>query len=202
MVNRNAIPGRPLELTEAGQPAGGWDAGKLTEGYRLGTYLGRKDISIPMLSAAVGRERLFDVFLSLLAPLGEIVDVILETSHDCRGDRHHDLRRTHIDRPVLESYVCEFEDLLTNDGCTGIAVIAPDRPMEVQFDEHKVLTCYAVDLRPFRRVLRAAGIPRSQSMRLISEAAHLHHTRREYAQQFDDFAMRLGVGESLQPVTG
>lgn len=189
-------------LTNAGQPADGLVAGKLTEGYRLGTYSGRKGIRIPVLSAAVGRDRLFDVFLDLLAPLGDIVDVILETSHDCRGDWHHDLRRTHIDRPVLESYLCEFEDLLINDGCAGIAVIASDRPMEVQFDEHKVLMCYAADLRPFRRVLRTAGIPRSQSMRFISEAAHLHHTRPEYAQQFDDFAMRLGVGESLQSVIG
>lgn len=149
---------RPCLLTDAIRPAA--DSGvPLYEGYRLETYRGRPGLQIPVLAAAVSRERLFDVFLQLLDPLGEIVDVVLETSHGNTADRHRDLRRTHIDRPVLESYMCEFEDLLLNDGCTGVAVVASGRPMEVQFDEHKLLICYARNLKPFRRVLKAAGIP-------------------------------------------
>ena len=42
-----------------------------------------------------------------------------------------DLRRDHIDLPVLASYLCEFEELLTHDGCAGIAVMAPGRTVEV-----------------------------------------------------------------------
>ena len=191
----------PCQLTDAIRPAAG-SSTPLVEGYRLETYRGRPGLRIPALAAAVSRERLFDVFLQLLAPLGDMVDVVLETSHGNSADRHRDLRRTHIDRPVLESYFCEFEDLLLNDGCTGVAVVSSGRPMEVQFDEHKLLICYARNLKPFRRILRAAGVPRRYDLRLISEAAHLHHSRPGDARQFKQLALRLGVGGSVRKVTG
>jgi hypothetical protein len=196
-----------FRLTDAVRPAPadprrGAPAEWPSEGYRLDTYRGRPGLCIPALAAAASRERLFDLFLSLLEPLGEVVDVVLETSHDSTGDRHRDLRRSHIDRPVLESYLCEFEDLLLNDGCTGVAVIATGRPMEVQLDEHKLLLCYARDLRPFRRRLRAAGVPRRQDLHLICDGPHLHNSRPAYVRQLRDLALRLGVGESVRKVTG
>jgi hypothetical protein len=190
-----------MQMTDAVRPADDAVA-PLVEGYRLDVYRGKPGVRIPVLAAAVGRDRLFDVFLQLLDPLGEVVDVVLETSHGTAADRHRDLRRTHIDRPVLESYLCEFEDLLLNDGCTGVAVVATGRPMEVQFDEHKQLLCYARNLKPFRSILRANGITRRQDLRLISEAAHLHHTRPDDAVMFRDLALRLGVGGSVRKVTG
>jgi hypothetical protein len=192
---------RPCHLTEAVRPAANSGV-PLFEGYRVETYRGRPGLQIPALAAAVSRDQLFDVFLQLLDPLGEVVDVVLETSHGNPNDRHRDLRRTHIDRPVLESYLCEFEELLLNDGCTGVAVVANGRPMEVQFDEHKLLICYARNLKPFRRILKSAGIPRRQDLRLITEAAHLHHSSPEDARQFRDLALRLGVGGSVRKVTG
>ena len=192
---------RPLRLTDAVRPAAA-SAVPLVEGYRLETYHGRPGLQIPALAAAIGRDRIFDIFLQLLDPLGDVVDVVLETSHGSSGDRHRDLRRTHIDRPVLASYLCEFEDMLLNDGCTGVAVVACGRPMEVQFDEHKLLICYARNLKPFRRVLRAAGVPRRSDLRLITEAAHLHHSCPDHARQFRDLALRIGVGGSVRKVTG
>src|SRR5262245_53602357 len=107
------------------------------QGFRIGTYREPSSrLEVPVLAAAVSRERLFDVFLSLLGPLGPTVDVVLETSHHSDGRGHRDLLREHIDLPVLMSHFCDFEDLLLNDGCTGVAVIANGAPMEVQFDEH------------------------------------------------------------------
>src|SRR5207247_672589 len=91
-------------------------------------------------------------------------------------------------------YFCEFEDLLLNDGCTGVAVIATDGPMELQFDEHKQLVCYAHDLKPFQAVLHDAGVPHVPDFQLISEGSHLHHSRPAYAREFRDLALRLGVG--------
>jgi hypothetical protein len=164
------------------------------EGYRRETFRGRAGLRIPALAAAVSAERLFDTFLALLEPLGEVLDVVLETSHTSGDDRHRDLRRWSIDRPVLASYFCEFEDLLLNDGCTGVAVIATDGPMELQFDEHKQLICYAHELKPFVAVLRAAGVPQVPNFQLISEGSHLHHSRPAYAGEFHDMALRLGVG--------
>src|SRR5262245_15438460 len=112
------------------------------EGYRRERYTDN-GMDLPLLAAAVSREKLFDLFMELLDPLGEVVDVILETSHDGDASHHRDLYRDGIDLPVLQSHLCEFEDLLLHDGCTGIAVLSTTGPMEVQFDEHKLLVVYA-----------------------------------------------------------
>ena len=171
------------------------------EGYRIDTYRdAREKIEVPVLVAAVSRERLFDMFLELLDPLGPVVDVVLETSHQSEGSGHQDLQREQIDLPVLKSYCCEFEELLLNDGCAGIAVISTLGPMEVQFDEHKLLVVYAHDLRPFEHILRAAGIPREDEMKLITEGEHLHSTEPHYAESFRQLCLRLGVGEAAERV--
>jgi hypothetical protein len=151
---------------------------------------------MPMLSAAVSAERVFDAFLALIEPVGDVVDVVLESSHE-RGasEEHEDLRRSHIDLPVLMSHLCEFEDLLTNDGCTGIAVLAQNRPIEVQFDEHKLFHIYAPSLKPFQHVLRSFGLHRRKALQLICEAEHLHHTTEEFADDFRQLCLRIGVGD-------
>lgn len=164
------------------------------EGYRLSRFRDAEtSICLPVLGAAVSAERLFDVFLDLLEPLGPRVHAVLETSHGRAGDRHADLRRGDIDLPVLMSHFCDFEDLLVNDGCTGAAVVAAGRRMEVQLDEHKLLFVYARDLRPFRRVLRRYGVDLVPELRLIAEAAHLHHSRPHYPDEFHQLATRLGA---------
>jgi hypothetical protein len=189
-----------FRLTDAVRPGPGMPIIP-AEGYRLERYEDRAaGLRIPVLSAAVSRERLFETFLRLLEPLGDQVDVVLETSHS--ADPHHDLRRQHIDRPVLESYLCEFEDLLLHDGCTGVAVIGRHKPIEVQFDEHKLLICYARDLKPFRTALHAAGIYRKPKISLIFDAPHLHYSRPESADRFDELARRLGVGAEADMVAG
>lgn len=166
------------------------------QGYRVDIYRDRSSrLRLPMLAASVSAEKLFDVFLDLLEPLGELVHVVLESSHNDLVDRHDDLRRNHIDRPVLASYLCEFEELLLNDGCTGVAVLSAAGPVEVQFDEHKLLYVYAADLKPFRRVLKAHGVRRRKEMPLIAEAEHLHHTTDEHADTFRQLCMRIGVGD-------
>jgi len=171
------------------------------QGYRVGTYRDkRSSIDVPVLMAAVSRENLFDVFLQLLDPLGEVVDVVLETSHRTEGSKHQDLLREQIDLPVLKSNCCDFEDLLLNDGCTGVAVIDPAGPMEVQFDEHKLLVVYARDLKPFERILRQAGIPRDDRMKFITEAEHLHSTEPHHAKDFEHLCYRIGVDEPAEHV--
>jgi hypothetical protein len=172
------------------------------QAYRRDTYRDRRaGLRIPVLAASVTREHLFDVFLALLAPLGDEVDVVLETSHDSTDARHRDLQREQIDRPILESYLCEFEELLLNDGCTGVAVIGNGAPMEVQFDEHKLLIVYAHDLGPFERVLHQHGIARDDRMKLITEAEHLHTTDPRYEVQFEHLCQRLGIGEPAERVS-
>jgi hypothetical protein len=171
------------------------------EGYRIETYLdSRNGLRVPVLAAAVSREKLFDVFLDLLDPLGEVVDVVVETSHETDGNCHSDLYREQIDLPVLKSCFCDFEDLLLNDGCTGVAVLAGGRPLEVQFDEHKLFIVYADDLRPFQERLAAAGVHRNDKMKLITEAEHMHSTEPHHLQDFETMCYRLGVGETAEHV--
>jgi hypothetical protein len=172
------------------------------QGYRLDTFRdARHHLCVPVLAAAVSRERLFDVFLALVQRLSEVVDVVVETSHESGGGRHLDLYRENIDLPVLCSHFCEFEDLLLHDGCTGVAVIGSDAPVEVQFDEHKLLYVYARDLAPFQAILREAGVRHERKLKLLSEGEHVHRSDERHAAAFQQFCYRLGVGEAAQRVS-
>ncbi len=166
------------------------------QGYRIDVYRdARARIAVPVLAAAVSKHNLFDVFLDLLDPLGSVVDLILETSHANEGASHRDLMREAIDLPVLQSGFLDFEDLLLNDGCAGAAVISTIDPMEVQFDEHKLLIVYAHDLEPFERVLLQHGVLRDDELKLITEGEHLHSTDPRHADEFARLCCRIGVGE-------
>src|SRR5271157_3757360 len=148
-----------------------------TQGYRHDAYRDEQSrTNVPVLMAAVSAERLFETFMDLLDPLGGVVDVVLETSH-CGDDQGHtDLYREHIDAPVLKSILWEYEDLLVNDGCTGIAVLNPGVPQEIQFHDHKV-RC-------------------DDKLKFITEAEHVHSSSDRYAQQFDELKTRLGMDGS------
>jgi hypothetical protein len=187
-------------LTEAVRPSPGLEVVP-REGYRLDTYCDdQHGLAVPVLAASVSREKLFDAFLALLDPLDDLLDVVLETSHDSAGDAHRDLHREHIDKPVLISVLCEFEDLLLHDGCTGIAIVSRERPIEVQFDEHKLLMVYAENLRPFRRALRDLGVPKDDQLRVLTEEEHLHGSHPRHATAFQQFGYRLGVEEPAEHV--
>ena len=169
------------------------------QGYRVETYRDAKaNFEVPVLVAAISREQLFDVFLGLLDPLGEVVDVVMETSHDSAGNQHLDLFREGMDLPVLKSHCCDYEETLLHDGCAGVAVMSTDGPMEVQFDEHKLLVVYAPDLKPFIRVMKEFGILRNDKMKLITEGEHLHSTDPRFRTEFEKLAYRIGVGEAVE----
>jgi hypothetical protein len=169
------------------------------QGYRRDVYRDEETgVEVPVLAAAVSRERLFDLFLDLLEPLGPVVDAVLETSHGSEGGGHRDLFREHIDLPVLTSHFCDFEDLLLNDGCAGVAVISTTAPMEVQFDEHKLLVVYARDPEPFERILRRYAVRRDDTLKLITEAEHLHSSDPRYAERFEQLCCRVGIGEPAE----
>jgi hypothetical protein len=172
------------------------------QGFRVETYRDPgAGIQVPVLAASVSRESLFDVFLELLDPLGEVVDVVLETSHDSEGARHRDLYREDIDLPVLKSHLCEFEELLLHDGCTGVAVLSTENPIEVQFDEHKLLVIYAGNLRPFEQILRRYGVRKDERLKLITEGEHMHSTDPGYRESFEQLCYRMGVGETAEHVS-
>jgi hypothetical protein len=172
------------------------------QGFRVETFRDAKaGLQVPVLAAAVSREKLFDLFLDLLDPLGEVVDVVLESSHDNPSTAgHRDLYREHIDLPVLKSHLCDYEDLLLHDGCAGVAVLSTTAPMEVQFDEHKLLVVYARDLKPFEHLLCDGGVRRDDRLKLITEGEHLHSTSPRFEAVFEQLCYRLGIGETVEHV--
>jgi hypothetical protein len=150
-------------------------------------------VKVPVIIAAQTREKLFDLFIDLLAPLGEEVDVVLETSHQSHGKRHRDMHRENIDLPILKSILYDYEDMLMNDGCTGIAVLNPSLPLEVQFDEHKLLVLYGHELEAFEEILEEHRLPQSDTIRFITEGEHVHSSSVEYGEQFNEMKFRIGV---------
>jgi hypothetical protein len=102
--------------------------------------------------------------------------------------------------PVLKSNCCDYEDLLLNDGCTGIAIMSTEGPMEVQFDEHKLLVIYAPNLKPFEQVMFEHGIRRNDKLKLITEGEHLHSTDETHRGNFEQLCCRLGVGTTFERV--
>jgi hypothetical protein len=164
------------------------------QGYRHDAYQDEESkAELPVIMAAASQERLFELFIEMLEPLGNVVDVVLETSHSRDRKGHVDLYREHMDMPVLLSTLWEFEDLLTNDGCTGIAVLNPSIPQEVQFDEHKLLIVYGHELRAYERILDRSRVVCDENLKFITEAEHVHSSSDEYARQFEELKMRLGM---------
>ena len=180
-------------LTEAVRPS--YDLQVVPcQGYRHDAYRDEENRStVPVLMGAVSREPLFEVFMDLLDPLGSVVDVVLETSHDRSRRGHTDLYREHIDLPVLKSILLEYEDLLVNDGCAGIAVLNPGIPQEVQFDEHKLLIVYGSQLREYEAAFEQRSVGLDEQMKFITEAEHVHSSSDHYARQFEELQTRLGM---------
>jgi hypothetical protein len=164
------------------------------QGFRHDHYVDPKtQVKIPVIMASASRERLFELFIELLDCLGGTVDVVLETSHYGDSGEHEDLFREHIDLPVLKSILYDHETMLLNDGCTGIAVLNPDKQQEIQFDEHKMIVCYGSPLESFERILIKHDVYPDESMRFITEAEHVHSSSDTYARQFGKLQARLGI---------
>ncbi len=180
-------------LTDAIRPSFNLDVVP-TAGYRHDVYRDEENgADVPVLMAAVSRDGMLDLFMELIEQLGPTVDVVLETSHGHRSGHHTDLYREQIDMPILQSILWDFEDLLMNDGCTGIAVLNPRIPQEVQLDEHKLLIAYGSDLGVYENLLKEGQIPCQDKMKFLTEAEHVHSSNERYVGEFEELKMRLGM---------
>tara|TARA_R110002049_G_scaffold2750_10_gene22429 strand:+ start:67908 stop:68627 length:720 start_codon:yes stop_codon:yes gene_type:complete len=181
-----------FELTDAIRPS--YDL-QITprQGFRFDEYVDEASGSrTPVIMAAATKHRLMELFIELIEPLGSVVDVVLETSHRA-GNEHEDLYREHIDMPVLISTLWEFEDLMLNDGCTGIAIINPTKRQEVQLDEHKLLITYGNPLDDFKQVLIDGDVYPDDDIQFITEAEHVHSSSERFFDQFNVLKNRLGM---------
>ena len=182
-----------FQLTDAVRPAMDLKI-KPSQGYRHDTYVDDESESqVPVVMASVSRERLFPLFMQLIQKLGTSVDVVLESSHNRHAGQHMDFYREHIDMPVLTSILWDYEDLLLNDGCTGIAVLNPNTPQEIQFEEHKLLIVYGSPLEQFEFLMESNGVVENQKIKFITEAEHVHSSSDEYLERFQQLRTDLGL---------
>ncbi|KLU07145.1 MULTISPECIES: hypothetical protein [Rhodopirellula] len=190
-----------FELTDAIRPS--YDVQiSPSQGFRYDKYVDESNGSTtPVIMAAASKPVLMDVFLDLIDQLGTVVDVVLETSHHS-SSQHEDLYREHIDVPVLKSILMEFEDVLLNDGCTGIAIINTAKQQEVQLDEHKLLIAYGTPLDGFRQALINSDVYPDDSIKFITEAEHVHSSSERLYDKFQQFKTRLGVEDEHEPECG
>ncbi len=182
-----------FQLTNAVRPAMDLKV-KPVQGYRHDVYVDDESGGkVPVIMAAVSKQKLFSTFIKMIQRLGPVVDVVLESSHANSDHGHVDLYREHIDMPVLVSTLYEYEDLLMNDGCTGIAVLNPNTPQEIQFEEHKLLIVYGSPLEPFEFMLENSGVSEKSDMKFITEAEHVHSSSERFARRFEELRTDLGL---------
>lgn len=176
---------------------------KPCQGYRHDTYIDEEtQTKVPVVMAAASSEDLFPLFIKLIQKLGPYVDVVLESSHSNVEGGHIDLYREQIDMAVLTSILWDYEDLLLNDGCTGIAVLNPNTPQEIQFEEHKLLIVYGSPLEAYEFILEQHGVPENQDVKFITEAEHIHSSSDEYAQRFYELRTALGLDGNQEDTRG
>ena len=171
----------------------------LQESFRIETYEDADSRDrIPMLTAAVSREQLFDAFLSILDQLGETVDVVVESRHEItdQSQMPRDFLREQLDMAVFKSYCIEFEKEIVEDGCLSIAVMDPRGPCEVQLDDHKLIVIFAKNLNPFIHLLEGFGLDQDNGMQLVSEVEHIHYTSAELSDRLEVFCMSINAEES------
>lgn len=184
-----------FELTDAVRPSAQSRISP-SQGFRYDKYVDEESkTEIPVIMAAASRQVLFSTFIQLVQQLGPVVDVVMETSHEHEVTGHRDLFREQIDMPVLVSILMDYENLLMNDGCTGIAVLNPHIPQEVQFDEHKLLIMYGNPLESFEKILEQQGIACSPAMHFITESEHVHASNHHFKDQFGTLTSILGAEE-------
>lgn len=196
--------GQPLTATGAVRPAAP-PLFPLREGYRREIYKDTElGLRMPVLTVAISAEKIFPLLMELCQPLGEVVDFILESSHEIEpakteaGPAIATWERTDIDLPVLTSILCDYEELLLNDGCTGIAILNTDRDYEVHFDEHKLIYLYGPDLKKFEAILQKHGLQREDDLIIVTEEEHIHSTSDEFYEQMQELRQVIGVEDEVE----
>lgn len=190
-----------------------------TEGWKA-TMLIEKNRSVRVFRAAilVSCEKIFDVFMDLLSLFRKTVCVVLESSHDqdeikrkklcgqwricenCKTTCRKDFLTRETDPVVLQSHLCDFENLLVNDGCMGIIVSDPCSGLEIRLDDHKTLLIYNWKLakRRLKKILRKYGIPKKSDLVFFSEkkgVEHIHRSSLDCQRQFEELKTRLSAEE-------
>jgi len=144
------------------------------EGYKKS--VGQK--GMPVIMAAAAREKITDLFSTLIEPLGERVDVVLETEHHMRPRGIYERRYRDIESLTLRSCLWDHEHLIRDDGHTGIAVVGSidDTFEEVFLTSHKVIIIFNLQRGIYEEILQDYGLLQNQEQTFIHDRNHTHYT--------------------------
>jgi len=161
---------------------------ELVQGYRHDTYVSEQYGNIPTIVAAASKSVLFDLFVSLIYRLGDTVDVVLDGP--MVGDNV--LWREEIDTSVLVSVLIDFEDLVLNCGCLGVAVLNSHHN-EVQLEEHKVLVIYGSPQELFEFDLESYDVFENEGIRTVNDYDHRHVLGDDHEERLNELRVALGL---------
>lgn len=162
-------------------------------GFRFSEWVGEvngKVTRTPVIIATVSKEHIFDLLLDLIGLLNdEFVDVVLETRHETQDDTHEDLIFEMIEPIILKSRLCDFEDLLVDDGDAGIAIL-DNKPLEIQLDDHKTFIIYNWNFveDQIMEIFERYGLREIPSMKFLHEVEHIHYSSPHFASRFEELA--------------
>ena len=148
------------------------------------------------IRAAVSLELLLEVFYDLVGLLSMEVDIAVATSHTREDDDQDGFLRENIDRPVFLSTIQDFEDVLLNDGCTGVIAYDEANDLEVQLEEHKLIFIFGTNIDEFTDTLIEHGIYENDNLGFICDGDHIHSTTGRYVARTEELKTSLGVSES------
>lgn len=185
-----------FRLTDAIRP--GMDEGIFpVAGYRHDFYTdettGEETL---VIIAAVSREWVVEMFLNLLQPLGDELNVCLEKRYHVY--EHIELTRDQMDLSDLRCSLENFSDLLLNDGSLSISISNVDDSQEVQLDDHKLLYVYGENTKAFERRLQWAGISRNEQMSFVPEGEHFHCAWHDFGPRLAEVEARLGFEKDAE----
>lgn len=168
-----------FELTDAIRPS--WDIViKPVEGFKYhSTFNQYVQRDVPVITASVTRKKLWDLFLELTEPFGDMVDVDIDHASDVRDCRlWNQYTAEDVEKITLPGLLGEYQDFLLNDGDTKITIADQDTESSIQLDDHKFLILTGADYQArFRKILREWDICEPREMRFIDKAEHIHLQR-------------------------
>jgi hypothetical protein len=171
-----------------------------TSGFKFEQYEDSQFGKIPVLIVSATKEVLFPLYMDLISLFEGMVGVVLETSHSPEAHlanrcHHIDLHQEGMDSVVIQSILWDFEKLLVDDGCTGIAIYSPETELEVQFDEHKVIFIYNWPrfCQQIMAILEKYGILQKNDLELLQNAEHIHSTSTSFEERFEILKNTIGA---------